>query len=251
MTKIKCILVDDEAHGRIVLRELLTRFCPGVEIMDEADNIVDAFDKISKLAPDLVLLDIQMPGGSGFDLLRKFEKINFDIIFVTSYDKYAINAIKFSPLDYLLKPVDINELKESIAKVEARKKSKSSTGEWMLQLVNNMDSIPSEKKVALHHRDKVRLVKFSEIVCLEAESNYTHVHTNDAQKYTPARVLKDFEEFFMGLDNFFRISKSVIVNIDYIKDYSKGEPCVLSLKNGKEYEIGRRKKSELMERVRK
>jgi two-component system LytT family response regulator len=251
MTKINCIIVDDEAPGRIVLRELLTRFCPSVEILDEAENITDAYEKITRISPDLVLLDIQMPGGNGFELLKKFEKINFDIIFVTSFDKYAINAIKFSPLDYLLKPVDIKDLKESIVRVEERKKNKSSSGEWMMQLVNNMNGHASEKKMAFHHRDKVKLVKVSEIVCLEAESNYTHVHTCDDQKYTPARVLKDFEEYFTGLGNFFRISKSVIVNMDYVTGYSKGEPCMVSLKNGKEYEIGRRKKTELMERVKR
>jgi two-component system LytT family response regulator len=248
--KISCILVDDENAGRIVLNELLTKYCPDVNILAEADNITDAYQLINKLQPNLVFLDIQMPGGDGFELLKKFSDITFDVIFATSFDRYAINAIKFSALDYLLKPVAINDLLSSIEKVRKRKAEKEKPRQWILNLLDNLDENTTEKKIVIHHLDKVKLLKLSDIVCFEAESNYTHIYLNDGQKYTPARILKDFEEFLEKHDNFIRINKKAIVNVDYITQYSKGDPFILYLKNGKEYEIGRRKKTELMARIR-
>lgn len=250
MSTINCVIVDDEIHGRVVLRELLTRFCREVNVVGEADGPEPAYTLIRQHKPDLVFLDIQMPAGSGFELLKKFERVNFEVVFVTSYDHYAITAIKFSALDYLLKPVEINELVGCIEKVRQRKAAKQSPGQWVVHLLNNIDEDSGQRKLALHHQDKVKLINLSEVVCLEAESNYTAVYTSDNQKYTPARVLKDFETFLEPHKNFIRINKSVIVNLYCVTEYSKGEPCLLYLNNGKEYEISRRKKAEMNERMR-
>ncbi|HWY39022.1 MAG TPA: LytTR family DNA-binding domain-containing protein [Bacteroidia bacterium] len=250
MNKINCILIDDETSGRVVLNELLAKHCPDVNILAEAANIDSAYALIVEKQPDLIFLDIQMPGGDGFELLKKFSDINFDVVFVTSFDKYAINAIKFSALDYLLKPVDVADLVASIEKVQKRKAEKERPKEWVVNLLNNLDEAKTEKKIVIHHQDKVKLLKLSDIVCFEAESNYTHIYTNDNQRYTPARVLKDFEEFLEKYNNFIRINKKVIVNLDYVTAYSKSEPYMLFLKNGQEYEIGRRKKTEIMGRIR-
>lgn len=247
--KISCVIVDDEASGRIVLKELLNKFHPEIQVIGEADSAENGFKEISALKPDLVFLDIQMPGGNGFDLLKKFNNIAFKIIFVTSYQQYAISAFKFNALDYLLKPIDIEELNNSIQKVKQAITKEENLQPMVLNLLNNMDTVSSEKKIAVHHQDKVKFLMLTEVICLEAESNYTHIYSSDNQRYTPARVLKDFEEYLAELPNFIRINKSVIVNLDYLSEYSKGEPCFLYLKNGKEYEIGRRKKAELMERL--
>lgn len=250
MSTIKCVIVDDELHGRIVLKELLAKFCPDISIAGEADHIVEAYNLIKDIKPDLVFLDIQMPGGNGFSLLKKFEDLDFEVVFVTSYDQYAVTAFKFSALDYLLKPVEIDELKACVEKVKKRKAEKQSSGAWVLNLLNNLDETSTDKKLALHHKDKVRLINLSDVVCLEAESNYTTVYTNDGEKYTPARVLKDFELFLAPYPSFIRINKSVIVNIGCVTEYSKGEPCILYLNNGMEFEISRRKKAEMNERMR-
>ena len=250
MSMINCIIVDDEVHGRVVLRELLTRFCSGVNIVGEADGPEPAYALIQQLKPDVVFLDIQMPGGSGFELLKQFERVDFEVVFVTSYDHYAITAIKFSAVDYLLKPVEINELVGCIEKVRQRRAAKQSSGQWVVQLLNNIEGGSGQRKLALHHQDKVKLINVSDVVCLEAESNYTAVYTTDGEKYTPARVLKDFEAFLEPNKNFIRVNKSAIVNLDHVTEYSKGEPCVLYLSNGMEYEISRRKKAELNERMR-
>jgi len=250
MNKIKCIIIDDEPSGIIVLRELLSLYCSNVKVVCEAENSEVAFQKITEHKPDFILLDIQMPGETGFDLLKRFDKIDFDIIFVTSYDKYAINAIKFSALDYLLKPVEVHELCSAIEKVKVRKFQKKEKEQLVINLLNNLDKKIMDKKMAIHHFDKVKFLNLSDIVCFEAESNYTSIYTIAEEKYTPARVLKDFECFLKDHKIFMRINKSVIINLEYIKEYSKGEPCILYLKNGREFEISRRKKTELSEKVR-
>lgn len=249
MNTVKAILVDDESHGRILLRELLAKFCPEVQVIAEAGSADDAYDLIQKQKPDVLFLDIEMPGGDGFSLLKRFNRIDFDVVFVTSYNEYAVTAFKFSALDYILKPVEIDELKAAVEKVQRRIADKRHSGKWVLNLLNNVDERSGNKKLVLHHGDKVRLLNLNEVVCLEAQSNYTNVYTADGEKFTPARVLKEFEIFLGPNANFIRINKSVIVNMDCVTGYSKGEPCMLYLSNGKEYEISRRKKAELNERI--
>jgi two-component system, LytTR family, response regulator len=251
MNKISCVIIDDEVSGRIVLQELLQKFHPDIRIAGEAGNVSDAYSAILEHKPDFIFLDIQMPGGNGFELLKKFEKISFEIIFVTGFEKYAMNAIKFSALDYLLKPVDIAELGQSIEKLRTRLDSRKNSEPLIVNLVQNLESPSGSKRIAVHHQDKVKFLPLSEIICIVAESNYSHVYMKDGQKYTPARLLRDFEDFLSPHENFLRINKSVIVNLDEVTGYSKGEPCFLYTSDGKDYEIGRRKKSEVMERLKK
>jgi two-component system LytT family response regulator len=234
MNKITCVIVDDEEPGRIVLRELLSLYCQNVEIKGEASNIEDAFALINKCRPEIVFLDIQMPKGSGFDLLRKFSVIDFDVVFTTSFDQYAIEAIKVNALDYLLKPIDTEELLAAVEKVNKREIEKKLT----------------RAKIVVHHKDRVKLVNVSEIVCLEADSSYTRIYTNDGQRYTPAHLLKSYEDMLETNEDFVRISRSVIINLKYLREYSKGEPCILFLSNDQSYEISRRRKGELMSRLR-
>jgi two-component system, LytTR family, response regulator len=251
MNKLKCILIDDEFSGRIVLKELLGKYCPNVDIIGEAASVREAYEKINSLQPDFIFLDIQMPGENGFDLLKKFDEVNFNVIFVTSYDKYAITAIKFSALDYLLKPVDISDLAASVEKVKNRKKISDEPTNLIINLLNNIDVTVNEKKLAIHHTDKVKFLNLSDIICFEAANNYTTIFTSDNQKYTVPRVLKDFEDFLPEQKNFIRLNKGVIVNAAYIQHYSKGEPCIIYLKNKQEYEISRRRKIELKEVLQK
>jgi len=252
MNKFTCIIIDDEISGRIVMKELLAAHCPDIVVSGEAENITEAYDQILDKRPDFILLDIQMPGGDGFELLKKFETVNFDIIFVTSFDKYAINAIKFSALDYLLKPIEIPDLLSAIEKVRRHHTgSKNEKDKLIINLLNNLDEKEREKKIALHHQDRVKFIALSNVTCFKAESNYTHVITSDHQKYITARTLKDFEEFLVKDDRFMRINKSEIINLDHISEYSKGEPCLVYLTNGNEYEVSRRKKTELAVRMRK
>jgi two-component system LytT family response regulator len=155
------------------------------------------------------------------------------VVFTTSFDKYAIEAIKVNALDYLLKPVDTEELIAAIEKVRK------------LIISKNND----QKKIVIHHKDRVKLLNVSEVVCFEADNSYTQVFTNDGQKYMPAQLLKSYEQFLENNEDFIRINRSAIINRNYIKEYSKGEPCIVYLLNGSSYEISRRKKGELIGKI--
>ncbi|MFN0188354.1 MAG: LytR/AlgR family response regulator transcription factor [Bacteroidia bacterium] len=246
MRKLRCLLVDDENDSRIVLKDLLRNFCQEAEVIGEASNFEDAYVLINEKSPDLVFLDIQMPTGNGFMLLRKFEKIPFEVIFVTSYDKYAINAIKFSALDYLLKPVAIHDLQNSVKKAYEKLESKKTNQNLILNLLQSVDDNESEKKIALHKNDSVRFVKVRNILYIESDWNYSNIYTSTNEEYTSSKTLKEFEEYLLPFSFFIRIHKNCLVNVNHIREYSKGEPCIITMQDGKELEISRRKKQEVL-----
>lgn len=244
---LKGIVIDDEKNGRDVIKSLVNTYCSNVELIAEASNINDAYNLIIELQPDFILLDIQMPGGNGFELLKKFNVINFDIVFITSYDKYAINAFKFSAVDYLLKPVEIDDLIQAIEKIRHKRMlSDKETFDKYTYFLNNISSDALLKNIALQKGDKVYYLKLSDIAYLEAESNYTRIVTISNETFIQSKTLKYYEDLFQDSTLFFRISRSHIVNISHIKSYSKSEPCILTLDNGTELEISRRKKTELI-----
>jgi two-component system LytT family response regulator len=247
MNKLKGIVIDDEKNGRDVIKTLVNTYCTDINIVAEASNITEAYASINEFNPDFVLLDIQMPGGNGFELLKKFEKINFDIVFITSYDKYAINAFKFSAIDYLLKPVEIDDLVHAIDKIKQKRlineKESADKYSYFLNNVSNDDKL---RNISLQKGDKVYYLKLTDILYLEAESNYTRIVTINNETFVQSKTLKYYEDLFQDSTLFIRISRSYIINIAHIKSYSKSEPCMLSLRNGFEIEISRRKKTELI-----
>lgn len=240
-------LVDDEKNSREVLRELIRNFSPELVILGEAGDIDTAYTEIKNLEPDLVFLDIQMPNGNGFNLLRRFEHIPFEVIFVTSYDQFAIDAIKFNALDYLLKPISIDLFKQSIDKARQSYRRRTQDDVRFINLIHTIDQEPNEeRKIVAHQNDKVVLVKISSIIYLEAEINYTHLFTEDKQKYTISKSIKEFERFLEPIDTFVRIHRKYIVNTSFIRSYSKNDPFTVTLEGGTELEASRRKKSDLL-----
>lgn len=250
-TKVKAVIVDDEKNSRIVLRELIDNFCKEIEIVGEAASVNEAFKLINEQRPGLVFLDVQMPTGNGFKLLEKYEKVPFDVVFVTSYDQYAINAIKFSALDYILKPVDIKDLQAAAAKALANTKEKSgvSAQTQIVNLLQTVDEGVKEKKIAFHQNDVVKLINISDISHIESDWNYSISYTSTGDKLISSKTLKEFEDYLAVYDFFIRIHKNCIVNINHIAQYSKAEPCVVKMKNGFEFEISRRKKQEVLEKI--
>jgi two-component system, LytTR family, response regulator len=243
--EIKAILVDDEADNRSVLRNLLKMFCPNIKVMAEASNIDTAYDLIIEQSPQVVFLDIQMPGGYGFNLLKKFKELPFEVIFVTGYDKYALEAIKLSAIHYLMKPVEVADLQEAVKRLEKNVKSKY----LVQQLENveyNLDAV--EKKIIIHTNDKVLFLPLKDITHFEGERNYTNIYTSD-KKYISSKNLGEYEEMIEWNKQFYRIGKSCIVNLNCITNYSKGEPCMLTVNEKFTYEISRRKKQELLEKL--
>ncbi len=249
--KIRAIIVDDEKQSRVVLRSLLESFSKEVEIIAEASNVDEAFELINEKKPQLVFLDIQMPRANGFSLLKKFAEIPFEVIFVTSFDKYAINAIKFSALDYLLKPVEVNDLQDAIAKAVKVISLKQNTGTQIVNLLHSLDSETKERKIVVHAGDNVLLVKSNDIVCIESDGSYCNITTIKNERYVSAKYLKDFEDYFGEDSTFLRIHKSCLINISHIKGYNKGEPCIIEMINGQTFEVARRKKQEVLEKLKK
>lgn len=247
--KISALLVDDEEKSRKGLRNLLSKFCPEVELLGEAEDITEAYDLIIDKKPDLIFLDIQMPNGNGFTLLKKFTVVPFDIIFVTSFNEYAINAIKFSALDYLLKPIEVNDLIGAVNKAIAKKTSQLNSQVQVLNILNITEAEAIEKKIVVHQNDKVMLLRVNSICYIEADNRYSQIYTDTGEKYTVTKTLKEFEEFFIDNPAFIRISKNFMLNVNFIKDYTKGEPCIVEMEDGKNVEVSRRKKQDVLERL--
>lgn len=246
--KIKVILVDDEKDSREVMTKLLQYHFDEIEILGEATNVENAFQLINQKQPDLIFLDIQMPKANGFALLKKFETIPFEVIFVTSFDQYAINAIKFSALDYLLKPVEVSDLKDAVAKAVAVIGKKQNSNLQIINLLHDLqDNV--ERKIAVHNGDKVRFLPQKEIVFIEADGRYCRIFMQDSETFITAKYLKDFEAYFAEKSSFVRISKTYLLNTSHIVSYSKGDPCIIEMTTGKLFETSRRKKQEVLERL--
>lgn len=244
---INAIIVEDEFRVRQVLVKLLALHCPSIRLIAEAENITAAYDLIIKHKPDLVFLDIEMAGGSGFDLLAKFKEINFETIFVTSFGHYAINAIKYSALDYLLKPVMVSELKTAVEKVADRVNNKHSLQQYSL-LKENLEN-KNSKKLGVINKGKLYHVNVTDIIYIEGSGNYSTIYLINGDKYTAAKTLKDYEEMLCAEDSFARVHKSYIVNIKQISHIEKGEESPLVLYNNIKLEISRRKRQELITRL--
>lgn len=242
---IRTLLVDDEVNSRIVLRSLLSTYCKDCEVVGEAGNVEEGYEAAIRLNPDLVFLDIQMPREDGFGLLKRFEEVPFQVIFATSFDRYAIDAIRFSALDYLLKPVDPEQLVNAISRARKRIGHDNENQPLIDNVFNNLnDTLP--KKIAVHENDKVKLISEEDIVSIVGSGSYSDITTTDGRKYTLSKYLKELETLFGEQSNFIRISRSAILNASQIKSYTKGDPCSIEMKSGEMHEVSRRKKTEVL-----
>lgn len=246
---IPVLIVDDEEHNRNILRTLLTKHSPELTIVDESFSAEDAFQKIKKLSPRIVFLDVKMPGKSGFDLLRMFSEINFEVIFVTAFDKYAIRAFEFNALGYILKPIDLSKLIKVIEKV-SEKIRRQPDNEMVLHFVKTLsDTNELINKFSVHHNGKVIFLNVSNIVFIEAKEDHTTLTLFDNTHYYSSKDLAKYDSVLEGTGNFIRINKSVILNTHFIKSYSKGESCLIELKTDHTFEVSRRRKSEILKKL--
>ena len=243
---LKALIVDDEPKARENLQILLTDFVEGVEVAALCENIAEATQAVREHAPDVVFLDIQLQRETGFDLLTKLKEIDFEVIFTTAYTEYAIKAFKFSAIDYLLKPIDIEELKKAVARVEKRV-SNNMTGR-LTQLVQNLKLGSNENyKIALPTLDGLVFVKISDILYCEASSNYTQIFTTE-EKYLVSKTLKEYDDLLSD-HNFFRIHNSYLININSIKKYVKGEGGYVVLNNDISLDVSKRKKEAFLNKI--
>jgi two-component system, LytTR family, response regulator len=246
---INAIIVDDEKSGRALLLLLLKEHCPNVNVLDTASSISQGLDLINKLNPDLVFLDIELPDGSGFDLLNKIENPNFSVIFVTAYDTYAIKAFKFSAIDYLLKPVDEEELVTAVKHAEKHKKENLFPS--IDALNKNYSALRSESgKLGLTTQTGLVFVEIDDLVRCEADGKYTICYFTNKTKIVVSRNLKEFEDF-LSEHNFIRIHNSHLVNMKYIKQYHSGRGGYVLMSDGSTVDVSQRKKDEFLKRLNK
>lgn len=238
----KAVIIEDEKKGRIALISMLQKYCnTQITVVGEADSVKSGIEIIRSTEPDVIFLDIHLPDGSGFDLLEKIDVIDFKIIFVTAYDKYAIKAFEFSAVDYLLKPVDPKKLTKAIEKLERSEK--------LYELDKKLEVLLSNKngfeKVALPALDGIYLVKISDIIRCESESNYTKIYLNSGKRIMVTKTLKEYDEMLSSL-RFFRIHQSHLINLKYVEKYSKGEGGTVLMEDGSEVEVARRRKDKFL-----
>lgn len=244
--KIKSVIIDDEKTSRQVLSDMLEKYCPDTIVLGEASGCDEGIELIQEVKPELVFLDIQMPDGNGFTLLESFEKPSFDVIFVTAFDQYAIRAIKYSALDYLMKPVNPQELVESVE----RYREKSVTGDVNKRLQVLMQNVAGgntkPRKIVLSTSEGYHVVNPDDIVRCQSDSYYTNFYFNDGKRIIVSKTLKEFDEILSDF-GFIRTHKSHLLNIKYIKSYLRADGGFILMTNGNEIPVSRRKRDYIVE----
>lgn len=245
---LKTIIVDDEQDSRETLRSYLKRYCPAVNLVAECENIQDAKRAINQHNPQLVFLDIEMPFGNAFDLLEQLGEVDFEVIFVTAFSQYAVQAFNLSAAHYLLKPVDIEELENAVIKVSERISEKYKTNHTQI-LLDNLKVLKNQnQKLVLPLIDGLEVVRISEILYCEAEDNFTNFYFTDGKKSMICRALKHYEGLLDEF-GFCRVHRSSMVNLEYVKRYKKGKGGSVILENGKEIIVSNNRKSDLINRI--
>lgn len=247
-TVLKAVLVDDEFQSRNLLSKLLANLAPEVQVAGEASTVDEAFRVIEELQPGLIFLDVMLLDATGFDLLRKFDQIRFEIIFTTAHDAYALKAFRFNALDYLLKPIDPDELVAAIQKAKAKWQARQFTSrehlDNLFQAVRNPNGL--HKKIPIPTSDGFILQPLDEIIYCQAEGNYTRFFLTDKRKLLSSYTLKQYDAL-LGEYHFFRTHKSFLINLDHVHQYRKGEGGSAVMSDGTEIEISRRNKEAFMQ----
>jgi two-component system, LytTR family, response regulator len=238
---IKAVLIDDEMHCLDTLNILISDYCPSVQVSARCMSGKKGLEAIEKIKPELVFLDIEMPLMNGFELLEKFDQIPFSVIFTTGYDQYAIKAIRFSALDYLLKPIDPKELVGAVHKVQVQKAPPAP--EQFRMLMNQIQHKENNlNKIAIPTLDGFELIMVDQVVHCEANDNYTHFYLKNGNKVTACRTLKEIEDQLGEFSSFLRIHHSFIVNLNEANKYIRGEGGYLIMNNGSTINVSRRRK---------
>jgi two-component system LytT family response regulator len=245
---IKAIIVDDEERSRKNLAALLADFCEGVEVKDTVKSVDEAVVAIQKHHPDVVFLDIQMQRETGFDLLNRIERIDFEVIFTTAHAEYAIGAIRFAALDYLLKPIDIEELKQAVSRVENKRKVPSIQEQFETLLHNFRTPDTNNYRLAIPFAEGMVFVNMKDVLYCEAQGNYTQLYTKEGKSYLVSKTLKDYENLLIHHD-FFRVHHSFLVNIKEIKQYIKVDGGYIVMSNNAQIGISQRKKDAFLKMI--
>lgn len=243
---IKCVLVDDETNALEMMEWLLKTYCPQVEIVAMCNTAEKGIEAIVALKPDVVFLDIEMPRMNGFDMLERVKNLSFEVVFCTAYDQFAIKAFKYAALHYLLKPVDPEDLKATIRRVEEKRALPSREQFTLLLQHINRPQKSTPSRIALTTGDGLIFVATGDIIYCKAESNYTNVVLTGGRKIMVSRVLKELDETLSGTD-FYRVHSSFLINISHIKKFVRGEGGYIVMDNDDNITLSRSRRQEFME----
>lgn len=246
---MKAVIIDDESKARKALAVLLKEYCPDVNIIGEAGSPDSGIKLIEQANPDIVFLDIEMPGGNGFSLLNSFDEVHFEVIFTTAYNEYALKAIKHSALDYLLKPIDADELKMAISKFKKKKASAIVQNEEPeVGMISGFDSGNTPiNKLILPVPKGFKIVATEQIIYCAASGSYTEIYLNDKSEIVVAKSLKYFEEL-LSKYNFFRVHDSSLINLFHVVEFVKGRGGQAILTDGTIVDISRDKKNAFLKK---
>ncbi len=244
---LKAILIDDEESSLNSLKEKILRHCPSVNIIATCDSAHAGITAIETLRPDLLFLDIEMPVMNGFIMLQQLLYKDFELIFTTAYDHYSIKAIRSSALDYLMKPIEIEELKLAVKRAEEKKEHLASVNQLEILLENVLQQ-RTFQRLAIPTAEGLQFIKLNEIIYLEANINYTYFYLSTNQRHIASRTLKDFEEM-LPADIFIRIHNSYIINKNFAEKYIRGEGGQVVLSNGAILDVAKRKKADFLKAI--
>ena len=246
---MNAIIIDDEQDGTCTLQRMLAENCKQVNVVATCANATEGKQKVEELNPDLIFLDIQMPGKSGLEMLTELGARNFEVIFVTAHNKYMLQALQFSAADYLLKPVDEDRLIEAMQRVE-KKLSQKGDSKNIETLLYNLEKSgnPNEMKLCIPTLKGFVILKLEDIIVCEAEKNYTIIHLRDKRPLIVSRPLLEYEKILEGT-TFLRVHRTYLINLQHISEYHRGEGGVVIMSNGAEIEISRRKKEQFLSTI--
>jgi two-component system LytT family response regulator len=242
---VRTVIIDDENHVRETIGRLLAMHCPQVKVVGAADGVESGLKIIRNLHPHLVLLDIRMDDGTGFDLLHKFETIDFKVIFITAYEKYAVQAFKFAAIDFLLKPVNPEELAEAVKRAEFLVQEHLQSQLQTLE-ENLKTDIRQKKKVVLKTLENIYLVDLQNITHFESDGCYTYVHTTTGDRILISKTLREFDDMLID-SGFYRVHKSYLINLSQINRFEKHEGGYIILNNDCKIPVASRKREELLD----
>ena len=246
MKTIKAVLVDDERHSLKLLQQKIERNCPEVEVHGAYSDPRAAIEALRQQSPDVLFLDIEMPYFSGFDLLRELGDIDFEVIFTTAYDEFAIEAIRVSALDYLMKPIVVEELKQAVSRLRNRDQQQSGDFHQLLRIVQQQSA--GSTKVPIPTLDGIELLEPDNILYCESKGNYCNIHFLEDSPLLTSKTLKEVESLLPAA-TFLRIHQSYLVNFQYVRKYLKTGGGYVMLKSGKELKVSKARREQVMEAI--
>lgn len=241
MNRLITVIIDDEQDAVDFISSIITEYCPGLEVKGKANNVKTGIETIKDIKPDLVFLDVEMPNGTGFDLLTHFPDKTFDVIFITAFNHYAIKAIKFSAVDYILKPININEFIESVEKVINKRKNNPLAGKENIEALLENIRTTHPTRLVIPTSDGREYLNPQDIIRIEADRSYSWFFLTGKRKILVSKHLKEFQDLLSDR-NFFRPHNSHLINLDYVKKYVRLDGGYIEMSDGSQVPVARNRK---------